>query len=230
MRLHSSTSLAKHDDFGMWFTCIAAGYALARAAELVRRWHIKIPVVLIAFTATIWVGMRYMNDNWVNTNGQQSRATQTASLRVYAFLKPYLESGPRARYFLAGASADPILYDEHLNVPWYQYYDDTYVKYPVPGMGGDIHGGPGLTCGGPRHPTLGPNCVYLEGISAERAAIRAHWFNLISMIGNYRNSEDAAVLAAVRTVRGYKLISHAGTDPVFIYAPDYPRSLGGTGK
>jgi len=37
IRLHTDQSMMKHDDFGIWFTCIAAGYALARGAELFRR-------------------------------------------------------------------------------------------------------------------------------------------------------------------------------------------------
>jgi hypothetical protein len=52
-RLHTTVSLHKHCAFGAWFACIAAGYAVSRAAE-VHRWKgWRIGVAAIAFTAVI---------------------------------------------------------------------------------------------------------------------------------------------------------------------------------
>ena len=219
MRLHSSTSVAKHDDFGVWFTCIAAGYALARAAELARRWRIKIPILITAVALTAWVGVRYTEYGPVNTAAQQA-----AELRLYGSLRPYLQAESRGQYLMDLQ----ILYVDHVNVPWYQYIDDGYIKYPVAGRGGNIHGAPGLACGAPGEPPPGPNCVYLEGNIGYRAAIHAHWINMVSMIGHDHPLEDAVILTAVRGTPGYKLISTAGGGPTYIYAPDYPQRLGGT--
>ncbi len=49
--------------------------------------------------------------------------------------------------------------------------DDSYIRYPVPGHGGNVHNAPGLACGGLDQPSLGPDCVYLKGILGYRAAM-----------------------------------------------------------
>ena len=56
MRISSPISLAKHDDFGAWFCCIAGGYALARAAELARTWYWKVPVIAMSLAAAVSAG------------------------------------------------------------------------------------------------------------------------------------------------------------------------------
>ena len=72
-----------------------------------------------------------------------------------------------------------MIYTDHVNIPWFNLSDDNYIKYPIPGRGGDSHGQtPGLTCW-----KLKPGCVYLEGNAGYRAAIRAHWFTFISLYG-----------------------------------------------
>lgn len=228
MRLHSSTSVAKHDDFGVWFACIAAGYALARAAELIKRPPVRIPVIIVAFSVAAWIGAHYADNSApINTNSSQSASRLAADLRAYTILKPYLASS--GRDLLGGLQATQMPYDDHVNLAWYQYFDDDYIKYPIPGRGGDSHGQtPGLACGGSRLPQLGPACVYVEGIPGYEAAIRAHWFSLVSLIGNRGTSQDAVIRATVEATPGYRLLTTASGNPTYIYAPDYPRRLGGT--
>jgi hypothetical protein len=67
-----------------------------------------------------------------------------------------------------------------------------------------------------------PGCVYLEGAAGYAAAIRAHWFALVTLDGNHGLGTDAAILAAVRSVPGYVQVSDQGGAPTFIYTPDYP--------
>ena len=91
---------------------------------------------------------------------------------------------------------------------WWQYANDSYIKYPVPGHGGNAAG----TSKG----------VYLYGTPGYSAATRAHWFSVISMIGNYHNANDAAILAAIKSTPGYVLLTTRGGAPTYIWAPDYP--------
>jgi hypothetical protein len=115
LRLHSNESMQKHDDFGAWFTCIAAGYVLSGLA------------------------------------------------------------------------------------------------------GRDPHGQVlGRAC-----LAIRPHCMYLEGVAGYRAAIHAHWFTLITMIGNHELAQDAAIERAVEDTPGYVLLTRVGGQPTWIYAPAY---------
>jgi hypothetical protein len=217
MHLKSTTSVAKHDDFGIWFTCIAAGYALARAAELVKYWCIRVPIIIAALTTVVLIGHLYTYDDYV---GNTRAGTQTVALRTFEALKPYLNS--HDMYLLGGLQDTEMLYDDRAPVGWYQYFDDSYIRYPVPGRGGNVRNAPGLSCGGLGQPSWGPDCIYLEGILGYQAAIHSHWFSMISMVGNHGTYQDTEILAAIRATPGYKLISTADGGPTYIYAPDYP--------
>jgi dolichyl-phosphate-mannose-protein mannosyltransferase len=217
MRLRSWVSLAKHDDFGAWFACIAAGYALARAAELARTWYLKAAVISVSLTAVVLAGVMYSDQADISgapasvgfsVHIHQEQAATAAQLRTFSRLKPYLQLGPQGRYLLAGTINTQIIYDEHLNMHWWQYANDSYIKYPVPGLGGNAAGA--------------SKGDYLYGTPGYSAAIHAHWFALISLIGNYHNAHDAAILAAVKSTPGYVLLTTAGGAPTYIWAPDYP--------
>jgi 4-amino-4-deoxy-L-arabinose transferase-like glycosyltransferase len=216
MRISSPISLAKHDDFGAWFSCIAAGYALGRAAELVRTWYWKVPVIGLSLAAAVFAGALYADQANISdavttatlsVHARQEQAAMAAKMRTFGDLKPYLQLGPGRRYLLAGTLNAQLIYNEHLNVHWWQYANDSYIKYPVPGLGGNAAG----TSKG----------VYLYGTPAYAAATRAHWFAVISMIGSYHNANDAAILAAVTSTPGYVLLTTQGGAPTYIWAPDY---------
>lgn len=217
MRISSPISLAKHDDFGAWFCCIAAGYALGRAAELARAWYVKAPVIGLSLAAAIFVGMTYANQANItggvtsaslSVHARQEQASMVAKMQTFSALKPFLRLRPGGRYLLAGTLNAQLIYNEHLNVHWWQYANDSYFKYPVPGLGGNTAG----TSKG----------VYLEGAPGYAAAIRAHWFAVISMVGEYHNANDAAILAAVKATPGYVLLTTQGGAPTYIWAADYP--------
>ena len=110
-----------------------------------------------------------------------------------------------------------IAYDYHLPIPWWRLTDDNYVKYPIPGRGGNASGSaPGQVC-----TSLAPGCVYLQGLEGARDAIRAHWFAVVSFIGQHYLAIDSVELDTVRTTPGYLLVSTAG-GPTYIYVPDFP--------
>ena len=212
IRLRTDLSMSKHDDFGAWFVCIAAGYALARLAHITSLRYIKVPVIALSIAAVVLSGNRYSDKTLV---GDQS-ASWSALLPAYADLRPYLEL-PSGRYLLGTQVATQIIVTDNPSIPWYRYADDLYIKYPIPGRGGDASGSVlGKAC-----MAIKKGCVYLEGPAGYRSAISAHWFSLISMIGNVHTGQDAAIMAAVRSTRGYVLLTTAGGAPTWIYAPDY---------
>jgi hypothetical protein len=144
----------------------------------------------------------------------------SGAILLFVLLKPYLEL-KNERYLLGGVLDTQMIYTEHINVTWYQYVDDNYIKYPIPGRGGDSHWqATGLAC-----TRLGPNCIYLEGIAGYQAAIRAHWFTLISMAGSRGTLQDAEIEQAVERSPGYVLLTTVGGAPTWIYAPAYQSIL-----
>jgi hypothetical protein len=207
VHLHALTAFSKHADFGVWFTCIGGGYALARAAELTPKWYVKFPVVAIALAAAVFVSIYYSNSGI---------GGPVKDNRLYVVIKPFLEL-KNGRYLLGGTLDTQMIYTDHINVAWYQYVDDNYIKYPIPGRGGDSHG----QADGPVCTQLEPSCIYLEGIAGYQAAIQAHWFAVISMVGAHGTLQDAEIEQAVERTPGYILLSTVGGAPTWIYAPAY---------
>jgi hypothetical protein len=193
IRLHSDESMRKHDDFGAWFTCIAAGYAFSYIQNMVRNGRLRQIVVGVAGITVILSGAR---------DSLQSEATYEASddttyLSVYSALRPYFNDS--GRYLLGGVSDGQMLYTDRISIPWYAHFDDVYIKYPIPDRGGDSHGQiPGRACLVAR-----AGCIYLEGSAGYRAAIHAHWFTMISMIGSHEIGQDNVIEQAVRQTPGY---------------------------
>jgi hypothetical protein len=224
LRLHTDQSIDKHDDFGVWFTCIAAGYAVARGAELVQRKLGRTFVIALALSAVASIELYYVASpgETVSPSQVQSLASSTEQ---YEFLAPLIRDDPTGRYLIGGLASYQTLYSDHLSTPWWQWADDLHIKYPIPGRGGDWHGqAGGLSCGGAGQPLASaPGCMYLEGIPGYQAAIRAHAFALVSMFGSHgRYEQDAVILATVKSTPGYVQVSDQDSEPTFIYAADYP--------
>jgi hypothetical protein len=206
IHLHSIESMYKHDDFGIWFTCAAAGSVVAKFKTRLIPAIVSIALILASgFVYTQTTGTTYQADD------------SATSLNQFESLKPYLELRT-ANYLLGGLSNEDLVYVDHLSIPWYRLFDDVYIKYPIPGRGGDSHGQKrGVTC-----QVLKPGCMYLEGIAGYRAAIDAHWFAVISMIGEHNSAQDAQIAAIVARAAGYVRLTVLPGPPTWIYAPDFP--------
>jgi Dolichyl-phosphate-mannose-protein mannosyltransferase len=208
VHLRDLTSVNKHDDFGVWFTAMAAGYLLARGAELARSWYAKILWIVPALAIVVVTLKLYSNHQPIDSSPNMY-GTKT--------IVPYLKVDSGYRYLIGGKLNDVIMYDYHLAIPWARDFDDNYVKYPLPGRGGDSSASvPGLTC-----TNLAPKCVYVDGPVGAQAAIRAHWFAVVSFLGQNYLPIDQVELQAVRSTAGYELVSTAGGQ-TYVYAPDYP--------
>jgi 4-amino-4-deoxy-L-arabinose transferase-like glycosyltransferase len=211
LRLQTDESMYKHDDLAAWFACI--GIALAVAA-LSREGNsfTKGAVAVIAIASAVLAGVHYSQ---TAASTYQAGGNDT-TLRVAAALKPYLTL-PHGRYLIGGLANEQTIYLDHSKVSWFQLYDDLYIKYPIPGRGGDSHGQTrGIAC-----LQLLPQCRYLEGIAGYRAAIHAHWFSLVSMWGDHNIAQDTEIAQAVRRTAGYVLLTTIDGSPTWIYAPAY---------
>jgi hypothetical protein len=198
----------------------APAYALAYLADAARTWRVKVPVLVFAASVAVGSGYYYSQFSHVAAYFSTQRITAYETSR-YGFLGPYLRRG-NEEYLLGSVWDSEMVYDNNSRIAWWQFFDDTYVKYPVPGRGGDAHGqAQGLICGSTGQPPASdPHCMYLEGLPAYVAAIRAHWFALITLDGNHGLYTDTEILKTVKSTPGYVLLTRHGGAPTFIYAPD----------
>ena len=208
IHLQDLTSVNKHDDFGTWFTAIAAGYALARGAELIRSRYAQAASGHISPLGGA-CRVAFLRQPRADRPGRRhARRQPDRAVPAGELLDQYL---------MGGKLDEAILYNFHLPIPWWRVTTDSYVKYPIPGRGGNAGGStPGRVCN-----VLAPGCVYLQGPAAARAAIRDHWFAVVSFIGQNHLPIDGLELDTVRTTPGYLLVSTAD-GPTYIYVPDFP--------
>ena len=124
LRLHDLTSVSKHDDFGVWFTAMAAGYALARGAELSRNRNIRAGWVILALLSVPAAFHFY---------GNHGPIIRPASVNDASRIVPYLQSEffGSVPYRLADWSSRSCT-TTTLSIPWWRVTTDNYVKYPIP--------------------------------------------------------------------------------------------------
>lgn len=214
VHLHSDESMGQHDDFSAFFACIVAGYVLTYVSRLTHQHVAKWVTGLIACSVIGGAGVYY----WATAHviDRASGAQVTHSLEMDAIGSSYI-SKPGARLLISGGFAQ-MIYTDHVNVPWWNLADDNYIKYPIPGRGGDAHGvRPGRAC-----QRVLPGCMYLEGPQAYATAIRAHWFAFVSLYGRGQAiPQDGIIRSAVERTRGYVMLTRLGNAPTWIYLPDY---------
>jgi hypothetical protein len=219
LRLHSDESMRKHDDYGAWFTCLAAGYFVANLVQSAKAGSLRYAGTVLALGGVTLSGAHYTALGASTYEaGYNSEISWPPSklLPFFAAMKPYLIH-PGGRFLVGGVVEDQLPYTDHVTIPWYNYVNDVYIKYPIPGRGGDISGQVrGLTC-----TSLRPQCVYLEGAQGYTAAIHADWFTVVSLVGNHGIALDTVILQAVEHTPGYVLLTHLGGAPTWIYAPAY---------
>jgi Dolichyl-phosphate-mannose-protein mannosyltransferase len=210
IHLHSTESMYKHDDFGVWFTAAGAGAVVAWLRS-------RVLMALVTVTLILACGYVYTRDAVVTYQATNS----PTAMAEYASLKPYLDV-KGGMYLLGGLTDNDLVYEDRVSVPWWRLVDDNYIKYPIPGRGGDWHGEAiGKAC-----LALKPGCMYLEGIAGYRAAIRAHWFAVISMIGEHYTAQDRQIENVTSHTPGYVRLWLLPGPPTWIYAADYQPATG----
>jgi hypothetical protein len=208
IHLHSTESMYKHDDFGIWFTAAGAGAIVAWLRPRILKAVIALALILAS-------GFVYTKDAVLTYQATDS----PTSMIEFVALKPYLDV-KGGMYLLGGLSDNDLVYEDRIAVPWWRLVDDNYIKYPIPGRGGDWHGEAiGTAC-----LSLKPGCMYLEGIAGYRAAIRAHWFAVISMIGEHYTAQDQEIESVTSDTPGYVRLWQLPGPPTWIYVADYAHS------
>lgn len=209
LHLHTVESMRKHDDFSAWFACAASG-------SMVPRLRLR---SLISRAAAVLIGCAVAASGAYYSHTARSTYEAGGSpttLLTASTLRPYLGL-PNGRFLLGGLSTEQLVYLGRLTIRWYQLADDLYIKYPIPGRGGDTHGQTlGRACF-----RLRPGCMYLEGIAGYRAAIRSHYFDVVSMFGGHGTRQDALIEQAVEDTPGYVLVAIVAGAPTWVYAPAY---------
>jgi 4-amino-4-deoxy-L-arabinose transferase-like glycosyltransferase len=210
LHLHADESMRQHDTFGVWFTCIAAGYTLTAVPQnMSMKWTRYAVGCLAALTVLLAGAAMTKYDVSTYEGGKDPR------LPFFAAIQPYLYSGKRV--LVGGYAVFQMAYVDHINIPWYNLYDGDYVKYAIPGHGGDSHGQKqGLTCF-----TYRPQCMYLEGNASLRATIHAHYFSIISLVGDEDPVQERFIERLAEGTPGYTLLTGLGHAPTWIYLPDY---------
>jgi hypothetical protein len=128
MRIHTSTSLSKHVDFGAWFAAIAAGYLLALVAG--RRWRDvwRYPVAIAVLLPLAFAGFHQaqrLYSQWPNSTAFVSRITPLVLSRD----GPVLIDNAQVPAYYLGRQVYPT-----------RWVNTFYLKYRDPVKGEDLLG------------------------------------------------------------------------------------------
>lgn len=198
-RIHTTVSLDKHVDFGAWFACIAAGYAVDRVAGWLppqwgRAWIARAVAVAGLVAALIPVAA-------AGTAQAATMINWPGASRLIAFLRPRTGHGGR---FLAETDTVPEYYLPRTS--WRQWSSTFSITRPD---------GVLRDAGGSATPYV--------------AAISHHYFSLVVLSFAQTPGLDQAILGALRATPGYRQIASVpyggpvpGSYTVWALAPSHP--------
>lgn len=201
-RIHTTTSLSKHVDFGAWFAAAAAGYVVAwLAGTSRRRWRrwigagasgLAVAAVLPFAGKSGWAQAGDFYQIWPNSSQVTSE--------LHALTRAH--SG---RYLTEDYDV-PAYYLEN-QVAWWQWSDTWYFAY---------------------HP--GGSSKMLKGPPAFQAAIDQHYFSLIILDFGDTAHVDSQIAAYIRQAGTYHVIAELpywdkfGVGQFTVWAYQAPRS------
>jgi hypothetical protein len=215
IHLHSNESMGRHTAYAAWYGCVAAGYLITALVTRFSHAYWRAPMAGICAVGIVLSGYHYsfQNHDFEDLGGVGIHSKAVPA--YFAGLRPYLTDDAR-RYLIDGDTGYDIVSLDGLSIPWWDLTDDNYIKYPIPGRGGNWH----WTTSGATCTSLRPSCQYLTGAAGYAAAIKAHAFALI-LLHRHSLSTDAVIEHAVETTPGYVLLTDVGGGPTWIYLPDY---------
>jgi hypothetical protein len=190
-RIHTTVSLSKHVDFGAWFACIVAGYAIALLTRVSRRKWISGPIaVAIAVAVLIPAGLPGRNQAVELTNVWPNTTQLTAELKSLVPANPGV--------YLAEDQNVPAYYLEN-KVPWQDWVSTSFFQFVPPG-GKQCIGGPAAS-GVSRESTSSP------AMSAYASAIKNGYFGLLIFSNNDTPQVDSAILGFISQYGTYRLVA-----------------------
>jgi 4-amino-4-deoxy-L-arabinose transferase-like glycosyltransferase len=131
-RIHTTTSLSKHVDFGAWFAAAAAGYALAQLSQIGRRRWLSLTVAgLLLIAVTVPAGAMGRAQALEVFHGWPNSARMIADLRPLTRVHP--------GHYLAEDPGVPAYYLQN-TVSWQQWSGTSYFSYSPPGTARPLTG------------------------------------------------------------------------------------------
>jgi len=198
-RIHTAVSLDKHVDFGAWFACVAAGYAISKLSGWSRRrlWRGATAVAVAAAIA--------------GPAGAPGRSqaldfegSWPGTTRVVATLRPLVREHP-GRYL---AEDEQVMgYYLEGEVPWQDWTDTWYLSYREPGTGTRVAGS-----------TSGVSLATIRSSAVGKAlvsAIRHQYYSLIMLDFGDTQGVDQVITSAIRHYRTYRLAAQVRADDRF---------------
>jgi len=194
LRIHTSTSLAKHEDFAAWFVALAVGYGLA---ALMRGTRVRQAAVLLAALAAIgastvigWPTAVVGDQYWPNTT------------QVVSVVRPLLARTDGEILFQNASILDYYIGPAyHWDAIWERISGQGSLRLPS-------------------GRTVDDASVGSAGIPAPyAAAVRAGYFKLIVLNNDGTDTFDAALIPVIAHDRSYRLVARTGIFLVWEYAP-----------
>jgi hypothetical protein len=190
-RIHTVVSLSKHVDFGAWFACIAAGYAIAAITRVGRRrwFHIALAlaaaaVILVPAGAPGRAQASGFAQGWPN------------STQVTAELRVLTKAHPGA--YLAEDYVVPGYYLQD-QLSWQAWQSTWYFHYRTPGQGACI--------GGSAATAIGKSASSAQAAQAFTRAVAHQYFALIIL--NFADTWqlDEEIAQAIKRYGTYHVIA-----------------------
>lgn len=214
-RIHTTTSLSKHVDFGAWFAAAAGGYLIAQIARLGRRSRSGVPVLAgrrswrwkaaaaLSAAAAALVSAVVLVPAAVVGRSQSSNFYETwpnSSQVTYRLRSLTLQ---HRGHFLTEDYDVPAYYLEN-QVSWWWWADTWFFTYKPPGSN-----------------------RMLKGAAAYQAAILHHYFALVILDFGDTAQMDSAITADIRQAGTYHVIAElpywdkfgVGQFTVWTYSP-----------
>jgi hypothetical protein len=217
-RIHTTVSLVKHVDFGAWFACVAAGYAISMLSGWGRhRWGRGVAAVAVAAAIAAPAGVPgraqalTFEGSWPDTT------------RVVAAFRKLVREHPGSYLAEDQQVMGYYLEDE---LPWQAWTDTWYLSYREPGA---------RTCVAGSTSRVSPATMGSSAIArALASAIRHRHYALIMLDFGDTPAVDQVITAAIHRYHTYHLVAQvAGSDrfggsKYLIWAPA-PAVRGATG-
>ena len=190
-RIHTTVSLSKHVDFGAWFACVAAGYAIAAITRVGRRRWLD-----VATTATAAVVI--MVPAGAPGRAQASGFTQSwpNSTQITAELRVLAKAHPGT--YLAEDYVVPGYYLQD-QLSWQVWQSTWYFHYRVPGQDACI--------GGSAATAIGNSASAAQATQAFTQAVAHQYFALIILNFTDTRQLDEEIARAIKRYATYHVIA-----------------------
>jgi putative flippase GtrA len=179
-RIHTTTSLSKHVDFGAWFVAVAAGYLIAQLARIGWRWRAGwvlggAAAMLAAAAVLVPAGA------FGGTQSGDFFQSWPNSAQMTYHLQSLVQE--HQGHYLTEDYDVPAYYLED-QVRWNQWSDTWFFSYRPPG-----------------------SARTLTGLPAYQAAIQQHYFALVILDFGDTAQTDQAITADIRQAGTYRVIA-----------------------